>query len=292
MGSTGYVDQPQVRRTCAVTLEFGTGPAAFRSGEPTVTPRVGQRRPVAAAVQHPAMLSETLPQPLRRNGFEVVVDQIEAEAEGVVGLWLRDPDGGSLPAWTPGAHVELCLPSGLLRHYSLTNDPAEREHYRIAVRYIKNGAGGSREIHERLRVGDRLSIRGPRNAFPLLAATRYLFVAGGIGITPILPMVGAVERAGIPWRLMYFGRSRSRMPFLCELARLTGGDVVVRPDDEYGMPDPRMIFAQTPTGAAVYVCGPPVLAEAGRELLALHDPTATVHTERFAPVPMRDNASQ
>ncbi|MGW4843612.1 ferredoxin reductase [Nocardia brasiliensis] len=292
MGSTGYVDQPQVRRTCAVTFEFGTGPAAFRSGEPTIAPRVAQRRPAQPTGQRPAMLAETLPQSLRRNGFEVVVDRIEPEADGVVSLYLRDPDGDALPAWTPGAHIELCLPSGRLRQYSLTNDPAERGYYRIAVRYLEHGNGGSREVHERLRVGDRLPIRGPRNAFPLLAAARYLFVAGGIGITPILPMVVAAERAGTAWRLMYFGRSRARMPFLCELARLTGGDVVVRPDDEFGLPDPRMIFAQTPTGAAVYVCGPPVLAEAGRELLALHDPTASLHTERFAPAPMRDNASQ
>jgi ferredoxin-NADP reductase len=199
------------------------------------------------------------PDPVRRSGyeFEVVVDRIGHEADGVVSLWLRHPDGGPLPAWTPGAHLDVFLPSGRQRQYSLTNDPADRGFYRIAVRLIADGEGGSAEIHRDLRAGDRLCVRGPRNAFPLVEAPCYLFVAGGIGITPILPMVAAAERAAVPWRLMYLGRSRSRMPFLYDLARYTGGDVVVRPDDEYGVPDARMIFEQTPPGAAVYVCGPP-----------------------------------
>ncbi|WP_433678455.1 PDR/VanB family oxidoreductase [Nocardia sp. CA-119907] len=232
------------------------------------------------------------PQPVRHTGydFEMAVLGIEAEAEEVVSLTLCDPDGADLPAWTPGAHIDVFLPSGRQRQYSLNSDPDDRSCYRIAVRYIAGGDGGSREIHESLRVGDRLRVRGPRNAFPLIAAPQYLFVAGGIGITPILPMVTAAERAGIPWRLMYFGRSRTRMPFLYELARFTGGDVVVRPDDEFGAPDPRMIFEQTLTGAAVYVCGPPALAEAARKVLLLHDPTASLHTERFSATPVCDGA--
>ncbi|WP_433205913.1 PDR/VanB family oxidoreductase [Nocardia sp. CA-107356] len=233
------------------------------------------------------------PQPVRHTGydFELAIIGIEAEADEVVSLTLCDPDGADLPAWTPGAHIDVFLPSGRQRQYSLNSDPDDRSCYRIAVRYIADGDGGSREIHESLRVGDRLRVRGPRNAFPFIAAPEYLFVAGGIGITPILPMVTAAERAGTPWRLMYFGRSRARMPFLYELARFTGGDVVVRPDDEFGVPDPRMIFEQTPTGAAVYVCGPPPLAEAARRVLSLHDPTASLHTERFSAVPVRDSTS-
>ncbi|CAM4263410.1 PDR/VanB family oxidoreductase [Nocardia ninae] len=245
---------------------------------------------VFAEVDAAQLLSR--PQPVRHTGYDftVVVDRIEQAADEVVSVLLTDPDGGLLPAWTPGAHLDVFLPSGRQRQYSLTSDPADRRQYRIAVRYIAAGGGGSREIHERLQVGDRLTVRGPRNAFPFIEAPQYLFVAGGIGITPILPMVAAAERAGTRWRLMYLGRSRSRMPFLGELALLTGGDVVVRPDDEFGMPDPRMIFEQTPTGAAVYVCGPPPLAEAARQVLSLHDPTASLHTERFSPVPVRDGA--
>ncbi|WP_228001199.1 PDR/VanB family oxidoreductase [Nocardia australiensis] len=233
------------------------------------------------------------PRPVRHSGydFEVEIGRITPEADGVVSLELRDPDGAPLPAWTPGAHIDVFLPSGRQRQYSLNSDPADRCRYRIAVRRLDNGGGGSREIHEQLRAGDRLTVRGPRNAFPLISASEYLFVAGGIGITPILPMLTEAERARIPWRLMYFGRQRERMPFLCELAGYTGGDVVVRPDDEFGTPDPRMIFSQTPTGAAVYVCGPPALAEAAREVLSLHDPTASLHTERFSAVPVRDGRS-
>ncbi|WP_327098407.1 PDR/VanB family oxidoreductase [Nocardia vinacea] len=232
------------------------------------------------------------PQPVRRTGFdfELAIIGIEVEADEVVSLTLCDPGGADLPAWTPGAHIDVFLPSGRQRQYSLNSDPEDRSCYRIAVRYIADGDGCSREIHEQLRVGDRLWVRGPRNAFPLIDAPEYFFVAGGIGITPILPMVTATERAGIPWRLMYFGRSRARMPFLYELAHFTGGDVVVRPDDEFGVPDPRMIFEQTPTGAAVYVCGPPALAEAARKVLLLHDPTASLHTERFSAVPVSNGA--
>ncbi|MEU2035361.1 PDR/VanB family oxidoreductase [Nocardia amamiensis] len=228
--------------------------------------------------------------PVRHTGydFEVVIDRIAEEADGVVSLWLRDPGGALLPAWKPGAHLDVFLPSGRQRQYSLTSDPADRGCYRIAVRLIAEGEGGSAEIHRELKAGDRLRVRGPRNAFPFVAASCYLFVAGGIGITPILPMVAAAERAGVPWRLMYLGRTRLRMPFLYELARYTGGDVVVRPDDEFGVPDARMIFEQTPTGAAVYVCGPPPLAEAARAVLAVHDPTVSLHTERFSPLPVRD----
>ncbi|MEV6558939.1 ferredoxin reductase [Nocardia sp. NPDC051756] len=214
---------------------------------------------------------------------QVVIDRIEPEADGVVSLSLTDPDGVLLPGWTPGAHLDVILPSGRRRQYSLNSDPADRGRYRIAVRRIADG-GGSKEIHERLRVGDRLSVRGVRNTFPFVEAQQYLFVAGGIGIAPILSLVYAAERAGTPWRLMYFGRCRARMPFLCELARLIGGDVVVRPDDEFGRPNPRMIFEQTPTGATVYVCAPSPLAESARQVLSLHDPTAALYTERFAPV--------
>ncbi|MFE9576708.1 ferredoxin reductase [Nocardia sp. NPDC006044] len=215
---------------------------------------------------------------------QVVIDRIEPEADGVVSLVLTDPHEVPLPAWLPGAHLDVVLPSGRRRQYSLTSDPADRGRYRIAVRHIADGDGGSAEIHARLRAGDRLSVRAVRNTFPFIEARQYLFVAGGIGIAPILSMVHAAERAGTPWRLMYFGRSRARMPFLCELARLTGGDVVVRPDDEFGRPNPWMIFEQAPTGAAVYVCAPPPLAESARQVLSLHDPTASLYIERFAPV--------
>ncbi|NKQ54713.1 oxidoreductase [Amycolatopsis sp. K13G38] len=213
------------------------------------------------------------PNPVRRTGYDldVVVRRIVPEAEDVVSLEL---DGTALPAWQPGAHLDVFLPSGRQRSYSLCG---EMSTYRIAVRRIGQG---SREIHE-LREGDRLRIRGPRNAFPLVTnAPAYLFIAGGIGITPILPMVRFCHERGLPWRLVYFGRSRSAMPFLAELP---GGPVDIRPDDEYGVPDLGQVLPLAPPGAAVYLCGPPPLMAPARQIIRRVNPTASVHSERFGP---------
>ncbi|WP_067841329.1 PDR/VanB family oxidoreductase [Nocardia lijiangensis] len=230
------------------------------------------------------------PNPVRRTGFDVWlrIDARVIEAEDVVSLTLRSPAGADLPSWIPGAHLDVFLPSGRQRQYSLTGDPADRTTYRIAVRYLADGDGGSREMHDDLREGDLLRIRGPRNAFTYIDAPEYLFVAGGIGITPILPMVTECARRGAPWRLIYLGRSRASMPFLHELERCRGGTLEVRPDDEFGGPDLDALVAEAPRGAAVYVCGPPPLMESARRVLSATDPTASVHTERFSPLPVQD----
>lgn len=108
-----------------------------------------------------------------------------------------DPEGRNHPAsWIPGAHLDVILPSGRQRQYSLCGDPDDLTSYRIAVRRIdEGGGGGSREIHESLKPGMVVDVRGPRNAFPFVTAPSYLFVAGGIGITPILPWCNAVTAA-------------------------------------------------------------------------------------------------
>nr|WP_040708109.1 PDR/VanB family oxidoreductase [Nocardia takedensis] len=230
------------------------------------------------------------PRPVRRSGFDrtVVIDRIEREAEDVLSLTLRDPARDLLPVWTPGAHLDVFLPSGKQRQYSLNGDPADRASYRISVRRIEEGGGGSREVHDTLRVGDRLRIRGPRNAFPYITAASYVFVAGGIGITPILPMVAEAARAGIPWRLVYLGRSRASMPFLAELERLPGGDLVVRPDDEFGLAEPADLIDRVTPDAAVYVCGPPSMMDAAWLRLRALNPSVALYTERFSPLPVRD----
>ncbi|MCP2299498.1 Ferredoxin-NADP reductase [Nocardia amikacinitolerans] len=231
------------------------------------------------------------PNPVRRTGFDMEL-RIEArvvEADDVVSLSLRSPTGAELPTWIPGAHIDVFLPSGRQRQYSLTGDPASRLRYRIAVRRIADGDGGSRELHE-LREGDLLRTRGPRNAFTFIDAPAYLFVAGGIGITPILPMVTECAHRGLPWRLIYLGRSRASMPFLGELERCRGGDLEVRPDDEFGVPHLDALMTEAPRGAAVYVCGPPPLMESARRVLSATDPTASVHTERFSPLPVQDGS--
>ncbi|GAA2086607.1 PDR/VanB family oxidoreductase [Streptomyces albiaxialis] len=206
-----------------------------------------------------------------------VLDRAEP-AEGVVRLRLGG--AGALPSWRPGAHVDLVLPSGLVRQYSLCGDPGEADTYTLATRLTEDSRGGSREVHEVLREGVRVEVRGPRNRFPLAEAPAYLFVAGGIGITPILPMVRAAEAAGTPWRLLYGGRTRASMPFLDELAELDGGEgrVTVVPRDEAGHPDLAGALAAAPPDAAVHCCGPGPLMDA---VTALPAPGGGVHLERF-----------
>ncbi|MFC7975998.1 PDR/VanB family oxidoreductase [Streptomyces cinereoruber] len=185
-----------------------------------------------------------------------------APAEGVVELRL---EGADLPAWQPGAHVDLVLPSGLVRQYSLCGDPADTGAYTVATRLIEagqGGRGGSREVHERLHEGVEIEIRGPRNRFPLVHAPAYVFVAGGIGITPVLPMLRAAEAAGADWRLLYCGRSRATLPYLAEVEALGGGGrTTVVAEDESGLPDLGFL-ADVPEGTAVYCCGPDGLMDA------------------------------
>ncbi|WP_460718150.1 PDR/VanB family oxidoreductase [Nocardia heshunensis] len=220
--------------------------------------------------------------PLRRSGFELaaVVERLERPVADVLAVTLRAAEGGELPTWRPGAHVDVFLPSGRQRQYSLCGDPADRRRYRIAVRLIPEGEGGSREVHEALRVGDRVRIRGPRNAFTLVDAPSYLFLAGGIGITPMMPMVRA---AGARGRLIYTGRSRESMPFLEELPQAE-----IRPDDEFGPPDVAALIAGAEPGAAVYVCGPPAMLAAAQRCRFALDPTGSLHTERFSALPVVD----
>ncbi|GHB37944.1 iron-sulfur protein [Streptomyces cirratus] len=193
-------------------------------------------------------------------------------AQGVVQLTLESPE---LPAWAPGAHVDVVLPSGLVRQYSLCGDPADKGRYTIAVRLVEGGRGGSAEAHAHLVEGAVLRVRAPRNRFPLVTAPAYVFVAGGIGITPILPMLRAATAARADWTLLYGGRTRASMPFLAELAPY-GDRVTLVPEDEAGLPDLGRLAAAT--GVPVYCCGPEPLMDA--VLAAAADPSA-VHLERF-----------
>lgn len=226
------------------------------------------------------------PNPVRRTGFErdLSILAVHREADDVVSLTLGKANGSDLPRWSPGAHLDVFLPSGRQRQYSLCGEGSDRSHYRIAVRVVPGGSG-SREIHQDVRVGDVLRVRGPRNAFTMVSAPSYLFVAGGIGITPILPMVGSAHRSGASWRLSYLGRSRATMPFLDTLSSL-GGHVDIRPDDESGIADLADVFGHADAGAAVYVCGPTPVMDAARELLPALNPTASLHMERFSAPPV------
>ncbi|MGY1988219.1 PDR/VanB family oxidoreductase [Blastococcus sp. SYSU DS0669] len=210
------------------------------------------------------------------------VDRRTTGAEGVVVLDLRAADGRDLPAWSAGAHVDLCLPGGLTRQYSLCGDAADRSVWRIAVLREPESRGGSAHVHDALVEGAEVEVRGPRNHFPLVPAPRYVFVAGGIGITPILPMVDAAEAAGAEWELHYGGRSRRSMAFLQALEEATGSRVTLHPQDEVGLIDLDALLAVPRPGTMVYCCGPePLLAAV--EQRCRQWPEGSLHLERFAP---------
>ncbi|GIE82433.1 ferredoxin [Actinoplanes philippinensis] len=200
-------------------------------------------------------------------------------ARGVVALDLRSADGRELPAWTPGAHVDVHLAAGLTRQYSLCGDPGDRSVWRIAVRRQDTGRGGSRHVHERLSVQDVIEVGEPRNHFPLQPAARYVFLAGGIGITPILPMLAA---AAAPWELHYAGRDAASMPFLDRLAG--DGRVTLYPEDERGRIDLDPLLGRQPPGTLVYCCGPEGMLRAAEESCARR-PDVSLRVERFTPAP-------
>lgn len=228
------------------------------------------------------------PRQIKRTGFDMdlVVERVVAEADDVVSLTLVRADGGLLPRWIPGAHLDIFLPSGKQRQYSLNSSPADQTKYRISVRRIADGGGGSREVHDDIAAGDRLRVRGPRNAFTFIPAKSHHFIAGGIGITPILPMVRMTASGGGMFKVVYLGRSRDSMPFVDELRAIAGNRLEVRPDDEFGIPDVAELLRQADAGAAVYLCGPPPLLDAARALMPTINPTGSLHTERFSAPPV------
>jgi ferredoxin-NADP reductase len=205
-------------------------------------------------------------------------------AEGVVSLTLTAPGGSELPAWTPGAHVDLLLTPELIRQYSLCGSPTDRSSWRIAVLLDEGGRGGSRHVHTRLQPGAPLRVRGPRNNFPLVSAERYVFLAGGIGVTPLLPMIAEAEAAGAGWTLHYGGRRRESMAFLDELAQY-GERVEVWPEDVRGMLDLDAILGTPQPGTLIYTCGPEGLLQAVEARCAAWPP-GTLHVERFAAKPV------
>ncbi|MGW4028883.1 cytochrome P450/oxidoreductase [Streptomyces sp. NPDC004838] len=215
------------------------------------------------------------PTPLR-------VTAVREAARDVLAVELGMPDAGALPPWRPGAHVELRLPSGRLRQYSLCGDPADATTWRIGVLREPDGRGGSVELHDLARSGVTFAVRGPRNHFPLVPAESYLFLAGGIGVTPILAMVREAAGRGTPFTVVYGGRTRSTMAFADELAAVAGDALTLLPQDEAGLPDLPRLLGGLDADAAVYACGPgPMLAAVERECARL-EITDRLHLERFA----------
>ncbi len=200
-------------------------------------------------------------------------------ADGVLTLTLAHPDGTRLPDWTPGSHIDVVLPNGLTRQYSLCGDRWDAYSYRVGVLLEPESRGGSTYVHEVLQPGDLVGVGGPRNNFHLVPSERYLFVAGGIGITPLLPMVRQADLLGADWQLLYGGRRRGSMAFLDQLAEY-GDRVLVRPQDEYGLLDLAGFLGEPRDGVRLYCCGPaPLLA--AMEAACAGWPPHTLRTERF-----------
>ncbi|MFV0460713.1 MAG: cytochrome P450 [Actinomycetales bacterium] len=220
---------------------------------------------------------------------EAVVHAKRQVSDGVCSLSLRPTSGGIFPAWQPGAHVDLVVgsDSGVqTRQYSLSGDPGDLGTYRLGILREPAGRGTSEYIHDRLAEGDVVRVVGPRNHFRLEEAARYVFVAGGIGITPLLPMIRQVHAAGADWHLTYGGRSRASMAFLDELAGYPGR-VTIAPQDEVGLLDLGAILADPDPDTRVYCCGPGPLLDAVEEACS-NWPRGSLHTERFAAKPLTE----
>lgn len=222
--------------------------------------------------------------------LEVQVRSIKRLAEDILGFELVAAQGGALPSFTAGAHIDVQLPGGLTRQYSLYNDPSETHRYCIAVLREVSSRGGSIAMHEQVKVGARLEISPPRNHFPLAeAASRHVFLAGGIGITPILAMLRAVQARRQPFHLYYCTRSPERTAFLDELGLpVEEGHVTIHQDggDPRRALDLPQVLREHVPGTHLYACGPGGFLDAVQRAAA-HWPAASRHSERFsAPAPV------
>lgn len=218
--------------------------------------------------------------------MQLDVEDIRAEPGDVRIITFRHPVKPRLPAYQPGAHIDLHLPSGLVRQYSLLGDHKDHSRYVVGVKREANGRGGSAWLHENLGVGDRLPVSAPRSHFALAEGERHLLLAGGIGITPILSMARSLSDSGKPFTLHYFARSRSVTPLLAEIGQALGpASVSLHFDDE---PDTRIdlgaLLAKRAAGEQLYYCGPPGFM-AAVERFSSDWPEDVVNFEAFAAPP-------
>lgn len=218
-----------------------------------------------------------------------VTEKLQASPDVVV-LTLQSPGDGDLSSWTPGAHVDIALPNGLVRQYSLCGSPEDLSTYRVGILRDPGSRGGSTYIHDELSVGDTVLLRGPRNHFELVPSSRYVFIAGGIGVTPLIPMATAALHAGHVIEFIYCARSRAAMPFLSELEERFGDRLRVHADDESGLFDLEGLFRQPRPDTLVYVCGPTPFLDA--TIRATNDwPSGAVHFERFSALELDEDSN-
>jgi ferredoxin-NADP reductase len=219
------------------------------------------------------------------NTMQVFVHTLRYEAEGIISIDLRSPQRQDLPAFEAGSHIDCYLPNGMVRSYSLLNDCSERHRYVLGVLKDSKSRGGSKAMHEQLRVGMRLDISSPRNNFALHEeAAHSVLVAGGIGITPILCMAKRLQTLGKSFEVLYFARSRMHAAFVEDVEAL-GANVYFHFDDvQGGPPDLKaLLAARHASGTHYYACGPAVMLDAF-EASCQSLGYVNAHIERFAAV--------
>jgi len=217
--------------------------------------------------------------------IDVVLSDVENAARDTNVYTFRRPDGGKLPPYKPGAHIDIHLPNGLIRQFSLLNPSADPDSYVVAIKLDAASRGGSRYIFDELKVGDALQIGAPRNNFPLVEnAEHVVLFAGGIGITPIWCMAQQLAALGRSWKIHYACRSQADMAFLSDLKKLDQKFVHLHFDDEAGgkVMDLASAVTEAPAGAHFYCCGPNPMLKAF-EAAAASRPRANVHVEYFTP---------
>lgn len=219
--------------------------------------------------------------------MKLAVADVRPVTDTVSVFRLRHPRRPHLPPGAPGSHVDVHLPDGKVRQYSLCGNPDDDTAYEIAVKREDDGRGASRWIHQNMQTGAIVPVSAPRNNFPLAAdAQRHIFIAGGIGITPILAMTAHLSRQGIPFELHYCARSAGNAPFLEALKDRCGVRLFTYFPQANGHAAHRLdvgrVMASVTPGAHVYCCGPQRLIDAVREA-GSGWPEGSVHFEVFKP---------
>lgn len=223
----------------------------------------------------------------------LVVTQVQAEAKNTIVLELQHPQQHALPAFSAGSHLEVYLENGLIRHYSLLNCSSETQRYVIAVGLVQDGRGGSQYIHQKIRVGDTLKVSPPRNNFPLLDAEEYCFIAGGIGITPILSMIHYCIQNQKKWRLIYALRHKQRASFYEDLMQLAPENIQFYFNDEHAQQHLNVgeIVQNLSEKEHIYCCGPNAMMQSVQHA-AQHLPKERVHFEWFSAPVLADSTIQ
>lgn len=210
------------------------------------------------------------------------IKKIEWEAEGINSYVLVPLDGGEMPAFEPGAHVDVVLQPGLTRSYSLVNNPRDRDYYEIAVHHAIDSRGGSRHIHQVWKVGEIVEISAPKNNFPMVEdASHTVLIAGGIGITPMLPMIARLEELGRSWELHYVAATPERAAYVSRLSPYAAANVVYDGIEGGAKLDLAVSSASAPDDAHLYCCGPAGMLDA---FVAINKgrPGGNVHIEYFS----------